>query len=193
MALSLTYIRHRVDGEARDPVRDEARVDEVEHGVEGVPKEVPMMTETPSAPRRSTKLRSRPHDAPRSDSMHIAHLRIPPKRAVLVILRRLVRDAPQSVRDDDEHMHLRYDVDCPARDHILSETWTAGEAAARRVHVPVIFRCASFAAICNGEPPRADEGCDDEMYQSEHEEGPVERRKVWAELGEADRLYDEFL
>ena len=67
------------------------------------------------------------------------------------------------------------------------------EAAARRVHVPVIFRCASFAAICNGEPPRADEGCDDEMYQSEHEEGPVERRKVWAELGEADRLYDEFL
>ncbi len=31
------------------------------------------------------------------------------------------------------------------------------------------------------------------MYQSEHEEGPVERRKVWAELGEAERLYDEFL
>ncbi len=101
------------------PVRDEAGVDEVEYGVEGVPEEVPAPTETPSAPRRSTRHRLRSHDAPRSDSMHIAHLRIPPKRAVLVVLRRLVRDAPQSVRDDDEHMHLRYDVDCPARDHIM--------------------------------------------------------------------------
>ena len=55
MALGLTYIRHRVDGEARDPVRDEARVDEVEYGVEGVPEEVPTITETPSAPGRSTE------------------------------------------------------------------------------------------------------------------------------------------
>lgn len=66
--------------------------------------------------------------------------------------------------------------------------------AARHVqYVPVILRCASFSAICNREPPGADEGCDDEMYQGEHEEGPVERRKVWPELGEAERLYDEFL
>lgn len=30
-----------------------------------------------------------------------------------------MHDAPEGVGDDDEHMHLRYDVDCPARDHII--------------------------------------------------------------------------
>lgn len=48
-----THIGHRVDGEARDPVRDEAGVDEVEDGVEGVPEEVPKPTETPSAIARN--------------------------------------------------------------------------------------------------------------------------------------------
>jgi hypothetical protein len=65
-------------------------------------------------------------------------------------------------------------------------------ASAEMAHAPIIFCRSSLAPVRHGKPPRADIGRNDEMEESEPEEGSVECRKERRELGQAQRLRDEF-
>jgi hypothetical protein len=103
-----THVGHRVDSKASNAMRDKARIDEVEDGVERIPQEVPCEYRDVSATTKGKKFKIK--DTPGSDGVHMPHGIVPPKRAVLPIDGRLRHNAVQRIRHHDEHMRLRNDV-----------------------------------------------------------------------------------
>ena len=104
-----TNVWHGVDGEASNSVCHKAWVDEVNYGIQRIPEKVASNL-AKVRERSDVEFRT---NWPTSNCMDVSDMLVPPKSAVLPMLWGFIKDAPERIWNDNEHMDLWDDVYWP--------------------------------------------------------------------------------